>query len=339
MEHPDILTLLKKELSGDPEKDHALLQAAAEKYAQHPENREILRAIGRLMYAVLPEDKKRDADKVFAIESNAVRATLLQVRNRIQAKEFDEAEKLINQVHPDEDLFASDAVTEYFSFNNYLEEVYYREKTGCKKNIHPPPFPFNEYYNYRVFLLFEKRRFDEAETFIEAALKRNPLYAHMLFEKSEIAKSRKDWRAFFDTSLLAFPMLYKRPDLARFFRNIGFYFVERSLWEEAFAAYFTSMYWHPTNLAEGEIQFILQKSGQDLRKQAAEKCLELLGKHSIPLRADPLWSKIAWHLGRDAFEEKVYDLALFFFTVVHDLVGDEEAAERCRECEKHLKKA
>ena len=60
-----IMTSITAGLSGDSKADIKYLQEQSEKYKDHEYGKEIVRACGRLMYQVLPDDKKEELGKGF----------------------------------------------------------------------------------------------------------------------------------------------------------------------------------------------------------------------------------------------------------------------------------
>ena len=52
-------------LTGNPEQDMKYLKETSEKYKDHQYSQEILRAIGRLMYEMIPDDKRAEVERAF----------------------------------------------------------------------------------------------------------------------------------------------------------------------------------------------------------------------------------------------------------------------------------
>ena len=56
----DIMKEITRGLSGDSKKDVDYLQEQMEKYKDHEYGKEIIRAYGRLIYEVIPDEKRRN---------------------------------------------------------------------------------------------------------------------------------------------------------------------------------------------------------------------------------------------------------------------------------------
>jgi len=115
----------------------------------------------------------------------------------------------------------------WFRFRNPFEEALYRHTHAPKGEIrHIPEDVFGLYVVYG-WLLFETRRFGEAEKVLETAMSINPVNCEPVFERAEIAKMRGDWDTFLSLTGLAFGIAYTGRDLVRCYRNRGFYEIER----------------------------------------------------------------------------------------------------------------
>lgn len=64
MTYNEIMQEITSGLTGDYKKDCAYLKNQMEKYNNHNLSKEILRACGRLMFDILPDDKKEELSRV-----------------------------------------------------------------------------------------------------------------------------------------------------------------------------------------------------------------------------------------------------------------------------------
>ncbi len=63
-EFDKIMSEINSGLTGEPEKDLAFLNDQTNKYKDHKYGKEILRACGRLMYDVMPDDVRKKLEKL-----------------------------------------------------------------------------------------------------------------------------------------------------------------------------------------------------------------------------------------------------------------------------------
>ena len=64
-EFDQIMHQITSGLTGDEKTDLAYLQEQSEAYKDHEMGKEIIRACGRLIYELIPDDKKADLEKAF----------------------------------------------------------------------------------------------------------------------------------------------------------------------------------------------------------------------------------------------------------------------------------
>lgn len=125
-------------LSGDPQKDMAYLEEQMQNYKEHELSKEIIRACGRLIYELIPDDKKEELAKAINNDASGTEAALEEVRFNIYKKDFDKAlrimEALVTKVE-ELNAFQDDQVSEYHVFDEFFEEVLYQYRAKPDKDI------------------------------------------------------------------------------------------------------------------------------------------------------------------------------------------------------------
>ena len=183
-----------------------------------------------------------------------------------------------------------------------------------------------------MYLQVEQGDLDAALGTSEIALRRNPLNTSVLFEAAEIRKMRKELDAFLAETVKCHSFLYQRRDLARYFRNLGYYFIEKEEWDEAVVAYCLSNHWQQSEMAQSQLYYISQKMGRLADPERYGDWNEMIQKRNLPTWPDVLWPQIAWALGNQAYKDGEFDGARFCFSLVVELTGDEEAREMLEKC-------
>jgi len=338
MTYEEIMQEITSGLTGDWEKDIANLMDYSEEYKSHPQSKEILRGIGRLISQILPSDTQAEFTQIFSNDQQYVETVLSEVTNKIKEQDIDEAEELLLKILPEEELYQSDSVSLYCTFRNPLEIAYYKAIYNPPKEIRIAPYPYNQIYQLYAYVLIEKCLFDEASNIIDKALLRNPLNADIKFEKAEIYKMQGDMERFLQITIEAQPMVYRIKDTSRYWRNIGYYFIEKEKWDGAISAYLISLHQDPSPLAQSQLFYISQRTGKKIKSQKYEKLLALLEKENIPTCPDPNWLAIALKNAAVAFADRDYDNAGFYYSVVYELTQDDVYGDKVRECESLMEK-
>ncbi len=230
MAHDEYTTTLRKitnKLTGDWDRDRVFLNQMSEEYVHHPQGKEILRAIGRLIYTRMLEEFREEVGRIVHNDADYHQTVLAEVRQLIQGRRIDEVKQLIDKIVPPENLYTEDEVSIYYSFKNPVEQIFFEQRFAPEKTIRVPPFPFNEVYELLLYLQVEQMQVADALGTVAVALKRNPLNTTILFEAAELYKTQKEIEEFLAATVRLHPFLYRRADLSHYFRNLGYYFIEK----------------------------------------------------------------------------------------------------------------
>ena len=94
-----------------------------------------------------------------------------------------------------------------------------------------------EYNGQSFIILIDLQRPKDAEAALAKAMHWNPACAQIAFERAETCKLQGDMEGFFRLTLDTFKYAFSPKQVARYFRNLGFYFTEKGLWEESVACH------------------------------------------------------------------------------------------------------
>ena len=337
MNYQEIMEEIAEGLTGELEKDLDYLARQRQRYSEHPLSAEILGGIYRLVYRILPEEGKKSFIKSAERDQHRFDGLLLEVRYRLMEKDLDGAEDLIESIMPSEEaLTEGDEHTLYLEFDNALEYLFYVNRFGTEREIQQPALSVAELYLLYAYLLVEKREFQRALEVIDTTLKRKPLFTDIMFERAEIYKLQQDMEGFFRATVEAFPYCYRREDIARYFRNLGYFFIEKEDWPEAMFCYIVSTHWHPTEMAESQMFYITSKSGYVFDAENINPCRQKLEEYGAPFYPEPLWVSCALYMGDLAKQEEEYEGALSYYSVAYDLTEDSTILSKMEECRAHI---
>ncbi len=325
-EFDKIMSEINSGLTGEPEKDLAFLNEQSEKYKNHKYSKEILRACGRLMYDVMPDDVRKKLEKLTNDYSARIDDSLNQAEQFILKKDFDKALKIIEDLifELDENQpYRDDEVSEYYNFEEYFEEVLFKELNNPEKEIRRVPVPYTRIYNMYGYILYELDKFDEAKKCLEIGLGWNPVSFKLMAEYCEILKIKDDMENFFKLTLNAFKIAFRPQNVARCFRNLGYYFAGKELYSEAKVAYIMSLQFErDSEQALKELYYVDEKTNHQLEKPPIEKVKEFSEEYGFPIGADLNVLNLAFENGKKSLEKRNPGLARYFFTILYDLTND-----------------
>ena len=314
-------------LTGNNEEDAKYLINQAEKYKNTEFSLEISRAIGRIMYDIIPEELKKNIDKISNNNSLGIDKTLEEANFQIFKKDFKKGLKIIEGLIKNiEELgwYKDDNISEYHSFNNMFEEIIYKETFKPIKEIRQIPENYAMVYFTYGSLLVELKDYEKAKTALEKANRYNPVSTLILFELAELHKLNKNWFEYLNLNKKCLEFAYSSQSLARCYRNYGYYFIEQQNYILAINVYFLSLNFDQENkMAQSQLLYISQKTGLSIQKPKENDITELLNNNDVQIGANPLILAIAHYIAKDAFANKNLEICQYYSEILFDLTKDE----------------
>jgi tetratricopeptide (TPR) repeat protein len=331
MAFDQIMARITSGLTGSPEENIQYLMDQGEIYKTNKYSKEILRAIGRILYDIAPKDMRDKFDRAVNNDNLGIEKTMEEVDFQIYRNNYNKAfeiiKTLINKLDELEETgwLMDDDISEYYCFNNTLEEIVYKEMFKPAKEVRQKPAHYAYAYLKYGIILFELKRYDDAAMALKKANKNNPVCTNILFELSEISKINKRWDEYLTINNKCLEYAYSSKALARCYRNYGFYFIEQHNYTAAIALFFLSLSFdQESKMAQSELLYIMQKTGKAIKPPAPNEIIELLKKYNIPLGANKLILGVAFAIAKEAQNHKDYSAAKFFYEIYYDLTGDKE---------------
>lgn len=280
----NILQEITSGLTGNPKDDIKYLMERSEKYKENEYSKEILRAIGRIIHEIVPQEIKNNFEKEYDNFNLSIEKTLEEVDFQIyknnHSKALEIIEALIKKIE-EIGFYKDDQVSEYHCFNNILEEILYGEIFKPEKTIRPIPNYYSTAYFMYGQLLFEHKKFVDARKPLEIAEKYNPFDIKTKIELAETYKIEKNWSKYLSICNQIYECVYTNEDLCRYYRNLGYYYIEQENYELAIALYIISILFlelaempdlvtaqnqriMQLNMAKNQLEYIALKSGKNI---------------------------------------------------------------------------
>lgn len=149
----------------------------------------------------------------------------------------------------------------WMSFSSSIAFVLYCKKNNLNESFDNVSYPISSVYIKLAYIDFEMHLFDEAEMFLNKALEWDPYNFSAINEKGEIYKAQKEFKKYYFNTLDSAEVIYREAELARYYRNLGFYFIENSEWELAKAVYAYSLKFDYSPVVVQELEYIAHKTG------------------------------------------------------------------------------
>lgn len=214
-----------------------------------------------------------------------------------------------------------------YSFNHILEVYYYDYFIGKGKNIEHTPINISAYYRLDGFLKMELSRYADAAGAYETALLWNPVDLDSLLQLGELYKRLGRKEKCLSITKQLYPYCCTRAALSRYYRNLGYYFLESYQPDSAAALYIYSNIFYKSRQADKELAYLekaLKRPVPDLSIQELQAALK---KEAVPIGPHPDTLGITYRAGQLELEKGNKDNARDCFTMVYDLTLDEEIKE------------
>ena len=212
---------------------------------------------------------------------------------------------------------------EYHSFLNPLEEILFYQYIGLEKELAYIPFNeplFDLYYIYGTLLL-ENDDFAKAEEYLLKALRINPVSSKTILSLADIYKSKtRTYNRFFLYNVDALKFAYKKEDIARAYRNFGFFYVEENQLDIAAVFYDFSLNFDFNRQAFRELEYLKSRGiNTEIDRKDAENVIE---SKKIQVGVNPFILDTLRIICADLENRKYYRGALYFYRILYDLTKD-----------------
>ncbi|MGN1456654.1 MAG: tetratricopeptide repeat protein [Acutalibacteraceae bacterium] len=331
MDFDEIMKTITSGLTGNSKEDIIYLEGQMEKYKDHELAKEIIRACGRLIYDLLSADDKQEIEKMISNDAKGTEAVLEEIRFNIFEGNMDKAyslsKALVDKVENSE-MFQNDSVSEYFVFNNPFEEVLYSFYNQSEKDRRRAGIPYSDIYFIYGNILFEMERIDEARKYLKKALRWNPASCTIAFEYIETFKVKNEMDKFFELTKEQFKYAYRPKDVARCYRNLGYYFIEKKEYSVATGCYMLSMIYEKDNQqAQSELNYIKSKAPVNCEEPDWNMLEEYSKKYNFPIGPCDDVIGLSYAYSKNSLEEGNYEWAVYFLDIFCGLTQDKEACE------------
>lgn len=335
--YEEIINEIKSNLGSNKDLNRQYLSSQIEIYKDHPYSKEIIKEISRLMWDCLSEEEKLEFKEISDRE-NPIMDILNDIYHDIENGNYDTPlEKLDDFMETFPGMYEDDKVSEYHYFTNPLEEIVFRKYIGLEKELRyiPDYHPLLDLYYVYGFLLLEKQRYDEAEDSLKKAIKINPVSARIILELTEIYKKHTyTLNEFVIRTSDALKYSYYPQDIARCYRNLGYYYVEENDFKTALAFYIYSMEFEASPLAYAEIKFIQSRNNN--LELSLNECVEIIENKNIQLGANPFILEVLNELINEYDENKLYNQLMYFLELKFDLTNDEKTFAKINDTKEKL---
>lgn len=192
-----------------------------------------------------------------------------------------------------------------------------------ERHLRRTEIPFDVIYWQHGSLLFEQKRYLESKEILEKALRWNPSSVKIILEYMETYKVLGEIETFFNLAKESFKYAFRAEYIARCYRNLGYYFIEKGLWKEASGCYLLSLQFEEDNkTALSELGYIQSEAPEGFTKPTFDDIKKYLEEYDLPLGADAGVIEMAYAQGASFFEKGEKEGVLYCLHIVYELTDD-----------------
>ena len=172
-----------------------------------------------MMYELIPDDMKEELTKSIQEETDKYEQPMEEAKECIRNNDFDKALDILGKAvaeieeHP---MYQSDSVTEYYYFEEPMQELLYRRINNPAKEIKRAGLDYMSMYYLYGSVLVELGCIEDAREALGKARRWNPASTTAAFEYAETYKMVSDLDNFVKVTKEIYPYIYRKTDFARF---------------------------------------------------------------------------------------------------------------------------
>ncbi|MDO5520797.1 MAG: hypothetical protein Q4G58_09940 [bacterium] len=209
------------------------------------------------------------------------------------------------------------------SFNHPVEACYYDYFVSKEAYTR---VPVNMGYLYRTLgmMYAKENKLRKSETSYNRASRWNPVDLDTIYCLIENNKRENELEKVLKLTKKAYDFCCTRADLAHYYRNLGFYYLESYEPQLAKALYEYSQCFYETEQAANELAYIANALQQEEMKLSISEIQKTLQERGIPVQANPTTLAITYQVGKACLQSGDAESANDCFLMVYDVTGDEE---------------
>lgn len=340
MTYDEIMNRIQSGLTGERSHDIRWLYEQMDQYKDEKEGKAIIRECGRMIWQLLPEEDRQKMEDARQKDADEMNARLKEIEDLMMQKKFPEAEARLKPMAEDllsAPLMKEDSQSQYYDFSEPFQVLLFDYLYHPDKEIRGAFLPYTRIFTLYGCLLVDLGKLSEARSMLENALKWNPIDAKAHFELIETYKMEGDFETFFERTLKTFPFLYRRDELARAYRNLGFYFSEKKQFEDALCCLTLSLLFDEKSpMAANEIDYIAAVTNKQPQVPSAQEISRCADRYHFPFGADEDVVYLAETAGEACYKSGDLGLALNYLQIAWQLTEDEDIHKLMESIQKTL---
>lgn len=293
-----------------------------------------------------------DYDKAADILMKVLDVIELEYEDKRKAGMLDNDLNVRKSEGTDKIWLCTNHIMEYYIYACYFEP---------QQEILMPELPIAEYYRTYADLCVKLQKYKRAEDAYKKALCWNPVDLDSYLGLAECYKYLNMMSRYLDVTKQAYRFCCTRATMARYYRNMGFYYLSSYNTDMAEACYtYSNIYYHTDN-ADSELEYIKnalaaaknnenkdsinkdedvitkEEVNENGQKYTIKQMQEMFDKEHVEPGPDSKTIGIIYRVGELMLQDKEYRLAKDCFMIVYDITNEQQLEGLIAELDSCLK--
>ena len=293
-----------------------------------------------------------DYDKAADILMKVLDVIELEYEDKRKAGMLDNDLNVRKSEGTDKIWLCTNHIMEYYIYACYFEP---------QEEILMPELPIAEYYRTYADLCVKLQKYKRAEDAYKKALCWNPVDLDSYLGLAECYKYLNMMSRYLDVTKQAYRFCCTRATMARYYRNMGFYYLSSYNTDMAEACYtYSNIYYHTDN-ADSELEYIKnalaaaknnenkdsinkdedvitkEEVNENGQKYTIKQMQEMFDKEHVEPGPDSKTIGIIYRVGELMLQDKEYRLAKDCFMIVYDITNEQQLEGLIAELDSCLK--
>lgn len=282
-DYEKIIAEVRGNLTDDKDKNIKYLKEMCEKYKNHTMANELIKEFGRMIFANTSEEKQAELNNAIAKD---IISHFEKGEDYMRKGDFKNAKIELEQFVKTSEIFQEDRVSVALSPRNPIEFVMCCNYIKDKK-VRDMGMDYSTGYLRLGSIAIEENNIDKAISYLNKSIELNPYNGTARFELIDALKRKGNLKIIKEEIDKAYHFIYLPSDFGRYYRDLGYYYIEKGDYRLAKYLYVYSIQFDNTkkDYVINELQYIFQRSG-DNKVPSVEEAYKYLEKENIPVFFD-----------------------------------------------------
>lgn len=321
----EIKKSIRKQLTGDFEKDKQFLSDKSEEYMKENDE-EGISAVIDLLSEIMPEEYQKSIMRIMYINGKRLDKVYADILEMLKGKQnLENALKLAEELYSKiTEGFPESDTTKFVSLRNSFEDNLYQIVFKPEKTLNRTPFDFSRMISVYGYILVEYRELEKAIEVLNKAIEYNPVDCGPKFELAEIYKLQKDKDKIIEITKETLKVASSPAAIARCYTNLGYMCVDLKEYDDAVAFYYASILFYPYSAVKAELRNISMITGQRLTPPDDKTVQKTFEKYGIPYGADKTVIEVSALLSQQSLVNNNIKDALIYLKILYGLTNDQQ---------------